>query len=32
MSFALGFLIGVGVGVLFTAIWHWSGDMARYER
>jgi hypothetical protein len=32
MSFALGVLVGVGVGVLFSAIWHWSSSMARYER
>ena len=32
MATALAFLLGVAVGVVFTAIWNWSSGMARYER
>lgn len=32
MSFAIGFLLGIAVGAIFSAIWHWSSGMARYER
>lgn len=32
MAFALGLLIGVLIGVLFTSIWHWSSGLAKYER
>ena len=32
MSFALGVLLGIFIGVLFTAVWNWSSGMARYER
>jgi hypothetical protein len=31
MSFALGFLIGLGVGVIGAAIWNFSGGLAKWE-
>lgn len=31
MSFALGFLLGLFVGVLGAAIWTWAGQMAGWE-
>ena len=32
MSFVLGFLLGLGIGIVASAIWHLSSDLASYER
>lgn len=31
MSFALGFLVGLFVGIVGAAIWHWSSELASWE-
>lgn len=32
MGYALTFLLGLGVGFVFAGLWHWSSELAKYER